>query len=428
MFHFLKKEEGLQRTDLTQPNAEVCERCGIELRLLEKKRIVTLEGKPYCDRCAEYVTASASAPKEVCSACRRRFPAGELTTIYGKKLCRECRAKFINKEIPTPVSPTPITSRLRDLAQQILDDCRALGLGEEKIDGLYKTYLDQTNANRPSGFRFFYDTARAEFTLEDWERGKPQGGIAAREEKEFRFQFLSEYVYSYGALRLSKEERLEKLLRDTRDTFGDTAGYRAAGQQLESLRRIGKNTEPPRRAEETKAVPAADPNSPYSQYKKKMSGSIHAILYDFTAQDEFFVDLETMEFSPFHPLASFDREWSNGLPTGVFLVNERHSVYQNGECIYRNEHFTGAADGQASDKAPVYTVLVGPSPDHVFPSEIGKYGLWDVYRGPIPRGSWVQPYQKTFDFDRAVQKAIALSLLHETRTAVIRIVDRFDTH
>ena len=72
----------------------VCARCGCDLHLIRNDQIYVIGGKQYCDVCAEYYRKLSSAPKHFCVACRRIFPALEMTSICGNRICKECATKY----------------------------------------------------------------------------------------------------------------------------------------------------------------------------------------------------------------------------------------------------------------------------------------------------------------------------------------------
>ena len=76
------------------PSGIVCERCGFDLYLIRKDQIVTIDGKKYCDVCGEYIKKNASAPKYPCAACHRVFPAPEMKSVIGNRVCKECASKY----------------------------------------------------------------------------------------------------------------------------------------------------------------------------------------------------------------------------------------------------------------------------------------------------------------------------------------------
>lgn len=78
----------------------VCARCGCDLHLIRNDQITTINGKQYCDVCTEYFKKLSSAPKHFCVACNRIFPAPEMTSICGNRICKECATKYWAGKLP----------------------------------------------------------------------------------------------------------------------------------------------------------------------------------------------------------------------------------------------------------------------------------------------------------------------------------------
>ena len=96
-----EKTDGVsQKRAAAGHRGKVCERCGCDLSLIRKKMIVEIDGKRYCDVCAEYLAQAASAPKVECAACHGSFPASEMTSVYGKKLCLDCKKLYFAGKLP----------------------------------------------------------------------------------------------------------------------------------------------------------------------------------------------------------------------------------------------------------------------------------------------------------------------------------------
>ena len=63
-------------------------------------------------------------------------------------------------------------------------------------------------------------------------------------------------------------------------------------------------------------------------------------------EGEFFADVNTSSFTALQARARFDRDWAWQFPSGFYVieVNERHSVWEKGACLYQNPGFTGASE------------------------------------------------------------------------------------
>ena len=84
------------------------------------------------------------------------------------------------------------------------------------------------------------------------------------------------------------------------------------------------------------------------------------IYHDFGTRDEFFAEVFDFErvtrFYPFSLLS--DRDWPAGIRAYrlVIFICERHSVYENGVCIYTNPHFSGGPDSLFRGSTDAYSV------------------------------------------------------------------------
>ena len=62
-----------------------CPRCSVDLKLLRRNELVTIDGQVYCDTCAQNMKQEKSAPQFACFACGERFPDTEARNDCGKK-------------------------------------------------------------------------------------------------------------------------------------------------------------------------------------------------------------------------------------------------------------------------------------------------------------------------------------------------------
>ena len=150
------------RIDGIRPNSSVCERCGINLKYINKSNIFEIEGKKYCDACAEYLKNLDSAPKSVCPDCKQVFPISELMTINGKKYCRECARKhYITKEPQSDILNMIITDAVQteetDLQEEMLNDISFIK-EIRHIKGPWQQY-DILLASRGYGWDYMVDSA-----------------------------------------------------------------------------------------------------------------------------------------------------------------------------------------------------------------------------------------------------------------------------
>ena len=101
---FKKKKEiddgYYQGTGYAMLSSIVCARCGCDLHLIRKDQIVNINGKQYCDICAERFNKIVSAPKHFCVACKKIFSEPEMTTIQGNRICKECASKYWAGRLP----------------------------------------------------------------------------------------------------------------------------------------------------------------------------------------------------------------------------------------------------------------------------------------------------------------------------------------
>lgn len=151
-------------------------------------------------------------------------------------------------------------------------------------------------------------------------------------------------------------------------------------------------------------------------------GSIGEILSVFDSPDEFFATAHHYCFTAFRPLDYFSQDWADHFEAGhyVIFVEERHSVYENGNRIYQNPHFTGEPDATYRDGRPAYTLLV---------DNIRLSGPIRVAGGDLA-GNWVLNHHqlKGFSLEEACREAADASLILNHRAAVVRIVKDYDKY
>ena len=75
-------------------------------------------------------------------------------------------------------------------------------------------------------------------------------------------------------------------------------------------------------------------------------------------QAEFMAEINN-SFTKFFPKECFSNKWAySGFPSGryVILVYQRHSVYQNGKCIYENKNYVNSIGDYSRYHKPVFNV------------------------------------------------------------------------
>ena len=75
-------------------------------------------------------------------------------------------------------------------------------------------------------------------------------------------------------------------------------------------------------------------------------------------QAEFMAEINN-SFTKFCPKECFSDKWAyNGFPSGryVILIYQRHSVYQNGKCIYENKNYVNSIGDYSRYHKPVFNV------------------------------------------------------------------------
>ena len=177
-----------------------------------------------------------------------------------------------------------------------------------------------------------------------------------------------------------------------------------------------------RRIPAPKARKQEEPKPRADRPKDVDEGSIGEILGVFDSPDEFFATAHHYCFTAFRPLDYFSQDWADHFEAGhyVIFVEERHSVYENGKCIYHNPHFTGEPDATYRDGQPAYTLLI---------DDFRRSGPLRVSGGELA-GNWLLNHHqlKVYPLELACKEAAAASLILNHRTAVVRIVKDYDKY
>ena len=281
--------------------------------------------------------------------------------------------------------PSCQEDRLFEISRQILSDCAVLGVPEWESQALLADGL--CTDVRGDGTYLGYDKDTGEYTVDHWERGTPTNVITERDSKEFRCVFLQHFVYhvTFISKDMQDPEAAIRMLQKMDSRFSDTKAYQKALRQYEEA--FG---------------PLPAPKLPEDDFN---GGK--AYLCDFITEDQFFAELMS-HFTPLKPLAYFSDEWADRQDTGrfVILVNERHSVYLNGRCIFENPNFTG-------------------TPDACYRKNVPAYRLYSWF-GPTAPEPWVNAKKADLPLEEAVKTAKDLSSSLHTQIAVVRVVKDYD--
>ena len=284
--------------------------------------------------------------------------------------------------------PSSQEDRLFEISRQILSDCAALGVPEQKRQALLADGL--CTDVRGDGCYLGYDKDTGEYTVEYWEKGTPTNVIAESDSGEFCCVFIQHFVYHVTSIskNMHDPKAAAEMLQKMASRFSDTKAYQKALRQYEET--FG---------------PLPAPKLPEDDF----NGGIDAILLDFTAEDQFFAE-EMSNFTPLRPLTCFSDEWAYRQPAGrfVILVNERHSVYHNGRCVFENPNFTGAPDACYRKNVPAYRLYAG--------------------YGPFAPKAWADAKTVNLSLEEAVKTARDLSDSLRTRIAVVRVVKDYDKY
>ncbi|MBQ5310695.1 MAG: hypothetical protein ILP19_01470 [Oscillospiraceae bacterium] len=74
--------------------------------------------------------------------------------------------------------------------------------------------------------------------------------------------------------------------------------------------------------------------------------------------------------SDFGEHSDFSREWADRFGAGryVILILQRHSVYKDGECIYKNDHYEAITGRYNRYKHPCYVIILDTAQEYTVPS------------------------------------------------------------
>ncbi|MBQ3920121.1 MAG: hypothetical protein II695_10630 [Oscillospiraceae bacterium] len=74
--------------------------------------------------------------------------------------------------------------------------------------------------------------------------------------------------------------------------------------------------------------------------------------------------------SDFGEQSDFGREWAWQFGAGryVILVLQRHSVYENGKCIYKNDNYEDVVGKDSRYKRPRYVIILDRAQEYTVPS------------------------------------------------------------
>jgi hypothetical protein len=149
------------------------------------------------------------------------------------------------------------------------------------------------------------------------------------------------------------------------------------------------------------------------------------IFYNFETENEFFAEIAAYRFTDFLPLESLDFHPSEYRPGGyyVIFVGERHSVFENGVCIYCNTKFTGDENSLFRGRYNAYSIYLAgnfKAKDFDRLNDAEKNEYYEFH------GVWSQNQHKMYALDKAITAAKKLSVKLNCRTAVVRLVEDYD--
>ena len=152
-------------------------------------------------------------------------------------------------------------------------------------------------------------------------------------------------------------------------------------------------------------------------------GSCEHLFNDFHTEAEFFAEISSGIFTAFHPLEYYNNDWAYAHEHDryVIIVCERHSVYENGECIYQNKRFEGKATDLFRGSASVFTVIMQER-FHFSGREERDSGL-QYFQA---HGLWRGNHNVTFDLNDAAERAKRFSRIYQCRVSVVRAVKSYD--
>lgn len=276
-------------------------------------------------------------------------------------------------------------TRLFDITEQILSDCRALGATDQQIRSLLTDGLSREAGEGRSQLHF--DAARDEYQVLYRERGSTLCTVAEKDPEEFRFSFLREYYYRITSIskNMRDPEAAANMLQLTKERFGHTESYRRTLQSYEQT--FGP--------------------LPVTAWRDDFGRYICPALVELGGDDHFFGEI-TGRFTDLRPLDHFTKAWAEDYPNGrfVILVCERHSVYFMNHRIYENPAFTGTPDALWRKTLPAYRLYaesISVNPD-----------------------LWIRTKTEYLGLREAEETAARLSFLLKTRVCVARTVTDYD--
>ena len=84
------------------------------------------------------------------------------------------------------------------------------------------------------------------------------------------------------------------------------------------------------------------------------------LVFDRTARRGNFIAAAYDEFTEFMELGDFGREWAWSFPAGryVITVYQRHSLYEAGKQVWKNEHFLNAVGKDSRYRNPSFVIIL----------------------------------------------------------------------
>lgn len=102
-------DDGYQQSpDFAKLSKVVCARCGCDLHLIDKKSIVTIGDKRYCDVCASILSHTQAEPVHECYICKKIFPQSSMETAFRVWVCKGCSSNYINAAMAIHANSSPI--------------------------------------------------------------------------------------------------------------------------------------------------------------------------------------------------------------------------------------------------------------------------------------------------------------------------------
>lgn len=281
--------------------------------------------------------------------------------------------------------PASAETRLFDITEQILSDCRALGATDQRIRSLLADGLSREAGEGRS--QLCFDEARDEYQVIYWERGSALCTVAETDPEEFRFSFLREYYYHITSIskNMHDPDAAANMLQLTKERFGHTEDYRRTLQAYEET--FGP--------------------LPVAAWKDDFGRHTCPALVELDGDDHFFAEL-TGRFTDLHPQEYYSEKWAEDYPNGryVILVCERHSVYSMNHRIYENPAFTGKPNALWRKTQPAYRLYAENC--------TGNPALWNRTK------------TENLSLSEAEETAAHLSFLLKTRICVARTVTDYD--